>query len=111
MKPVLSTTGAVRLEDVKGETLMVQIATKSMLLNVKTARRIVDDCISPRQRELIAEAKAAKAAEAARGSDKAANAADTAASAPQAPPPTSAPSAPLLTPSQPAAAASTETRH
>jgi hypothetical protein len=62
MKPVLSGTGAVRLEDVRGETLMVQIASKSMLLNVKTAHRIVDDCISPKQRELIAEAKAAKAA-------------------------------------------------
>jgi hypothetical protein len=62
MKPVLSGTGAIRLEDVRGETLMVQIASKSMLLNVKTAQRIVDDCISPKQRELIAEAKAAKAA-------------------------------------------------
>jgi hypothetical protein len=62
MKPVLSSTGAIRLEDVRGETLMVQIASKSMLLNVKTAQRIVDDCISPKQRELIAEAKAAKAA-------------------------------------------------
>ena len=62
MKPVLSSTGAIRLEDVRGETLMVQIASKSMLLNVKTAHRIVDDCISPKQRELIAEAKAAKAA-------------------------------------------------
>ena len=78
MRPVLSTTGAVRLEDVKGETLMVQIATKSMLLNVKTARRIVDECVSARQRELIAEATAAKAAEAA------ASAAGQAASAPQA---------------------------
>jgi len=78
MRPVLSTTGAVRLEDVKGETLMVQIATKSMLLNVKTARRIVDECVSARQRELIAEAKAAKAAEVA------ASAAGPAASAPQA---------------------------
>ena len=38
MKPVLSSTGAIRLEDVKGETLMVQIASKSMLLNTKTAR-------------------------------------------------------------------------
>jgi hypothetical protein len=37
MKPVLSSTGAVRLEDVHGETLMVQIASKSMLLNVKCA--------------------------------------------------------------------------
>jgi hypothetical protein len=67
MKPVLSSTGAVRLEDVRGETLMVQIASKSMLLNVKTAHRIVDDCISPKQRELIAEAKAAKAAAEASG--------------------------------------------
>ncbi len=62
MKPVLSSTGAIRLEDVRGETLMVQIASKSMLLNVKTAHRIVDDCMSAKQRELVAEAKAAKAA-------------------------------------------------
>ena len=62
MKPVLSSTGAVRLEDVRGETLMVQIASKSMLLNVKSAQRIVDECICPKQRELVAEAKAAKAA-------------------------------------------------
>ena len=65
MKPVLSSTGAIRLEDVKGETLMVQIASKSMLLNTMTARRIVDDCVSPKQRELIEAAKAAKAASAA----------------------------------------------
>ncbi len=63
MKPVLSSTGAIRLEDVRGETLMVQIASKSMLLNVKSARRIVDECISPSQRALIDAAKLAKAAE------------------------------------------------
>jgi hypothetical protein len=57
MKPVLSSTGAVRLEDVRGETLMVQIATKSMLLNVKTGHRIVDACVSPKQRELMEAAK------------------------------------------------------
>jgi hypothetical protein len=62
MKPVLSSTGAIRLEDVKGETLMVQIATKSMLLNTVTSHRIVDACVSPKQRELIEAAKAAKAA-------------------------------------------------
>jgi hypothetical protein len=62
MKPVLSSTGAIRLEDVRGETLMVQISSKSMLLNVKSAQRIVDDCVTAKQRELIAEAKAAKAA-------------------------------------------------
>ena len=64
MKPVLSTTGAVRLEDVRGESLMVQIAAKSMLLSTKTGHRIVDDCISPRQRDLIEAAKAAKAGDA-----------------------------------------------
>jgi len=47
-----------------GETLLVQIAAKSMLLNVKTGHRIVDDCISPKQRELNEAAKAAKAASA-----------------------------------------------
>jgi len=63
MKPVLSSTGAIRLEDVRGETLMVQISSKSMLLNVKTAQRVVDDCVSPKQRELIEAARVAKAAE------------------------------------------------
>ncbi len=62
MKPVVSSTGAIRLEDVKGETLMVQISSKSMLLNVKTAQRIVDDCVGAQQRELTAAAQA-KAAE------------------------------------------------
>ncbi len=56
MKPVLSSTGAIRLEDVRGETLLVQIAAKSMLLNVKTGHRIVDACVSPKQRELNAKA-------------------------------------------------------
>ena len=63
MKPVLSSTGAIRLEDTRGDTLMVQIANKSMLLNVKTGQRVVDDCISPKQRELIEAAKIAKAAD------------------------------------------------
>ena len=62
MKPVLSSTGAIRLEDVHGQTLMVQIAAKSMLLDVKAGKRLVDDCICPKQRELVAEAKAEKAA-------------------------------------------------
>ncbi|HMC15165.1 MAG TPA: hypothetical protein VKI18_06010 [Albitalea sp.] len=63
MKPVLSSTGAVRLEDMRGETLMVQIGSKSMLLNTKTGRRLVDECVSPRQREAVEAAKQAKAAE------------------------------------------------
>ena len=61
MKPVISSTGAVRLEDVRDQTLMVQISSKSMLLNVRTGQRVVDECITPRQRELIEAARAAKA--------------------------------------------------
>lgn len=61
MKPVLSSTGAIRLEDVRNETLMVQISSKSMLLNVRTGQRIIDDCITPKQRELVEAARAAKA--------------------------------------------------
>ena len=54
MKPVLSATGAVRLEDVRQEALMIQIGTKSMLLNQKTGQRLVDDCRHPRQMEMAA---------------------------------------------------------
>jgi hypothetical protein len=62
MKPVLSHTGALRLEDVTGRTLMIQIANKSMLLDVKIGQRIVDDCIHPEQTRAMAAAKAAAAA-------------------------------------------------
>ena len=65
MKPVLSSTGAIRLEDVQGHTLMVQIAHKSMLLDVKAGHRLVDECVCPAQQQLIAAAEKAKAAEAA----------------------------------------------
>jgi hypothetical protein len=54
MKPVESSTGAIRLEDVKGETLVVQIAAKSMLLNVKTGQRILDGCVSEKQGKVSA---------------------------------------------------------
>jgi hypothetical protein len=45
MKPIASHTGAVRLEDVLGQTLMVQIPFKSMLMNVKSGQRMVDSCM------------------------------------------------------------------
>ena len=80
MKPVLSSTGAIRLEDIRGQTLMVQIASKSMLLHVKTAQRLVDDCVSPKQRDLIDAARAAKAAAAAPHIPAAASAPDSGAS-------------------------------
>lgn len=59
MKPVLSPTGALRLEDVAGRALMIQIANKSMLLDTKIGQRLVDDCVHPEQARLMAEAKAA----------------------------------------------------
>ena len=64
MKPVLSSTGALRLEDVKNTAVVIQIAQKSMLLNTVSGQRLVDECISPRQRELAAEAAASLSAKA-----------------------------------------------
>ncbi|KQY81262.1 MULTISPECIES: hypothetical protein [Roseateles] len=60
MKPVLSSTGALRLEDVTGRTLMIQIANKSMLLDTKIGQRLLDDCVHPEQVKLMEAAKAAK---------------------------------------------------
>jgi len=51
MKPVLSSTGALRLEDVRGRMLMLQIANKSMLMDTKLGQRVVDNCVHEKQRE------------------------------------------------------------
>ncbi len=53
MKPVLSTTGALRLEDVKGRMLMLQIANKSMLMDTKIGQRVVDGCVHEKQRDFV----------------------------------------------------------
>jgi hypothetical protein len=53
MKPVLSSTGALRLEDVTGRTLLLQIANKSMLMDVKAGRRLVDACMHEKQRAFV----------------------------------------------------------
>jgi opacity protein-like surface antigen len=52
MKPVLSSTGALRIEDVKGVGLLLQIAYKSMLMDVKNGRRLVDGCQHEKQLDL-----------------------------------------------------------
>lgn len=52
MKPVLSPTGALRLEDVKGRMLLVQIANKSMLMDTKIGQRVVDECANEKQRKV-----------------------------------------------------------
>lgn len=59
MKPVLSSTGALRLEDVAGRMLMIQIASKSMLMDTQVGRRLVDECVHEQQR--LARAAAASA--------------------------------------------------
>lgn len=51
MKPVLSSTGALRLEDVSGRLLLLQIALKSMLLDTQSGRRLVDECVHEKQAE------------------------------------------------------------
>ncbi len=49
MKPVASSTGAIRLEDVKNVGLLLQVAGKSMLMNIKTGQRVMDSCVHPDQ--------------------------------------------------------------
>ena len=53
MKPVRSTTGAVRLEEVSGAMLMVQIPSKSMLMDTKLGQRVVDGCQNDEQRKEV----------------------------------------------------------
>ena len=53
MKPVLSSTGALRLEDVKGRMLMIQIANKSMVMDTQIGQRLVDGCVHEKQRAFV----------------------------------------------------------
>lgn len=50
MKPSISSTGALRMEDVKGGALLLQIANKSMLMDTKIGQRLVDACVHEKQR-------------------------------------------------------------
>ena len=49
MAPVATSTGAVRLEDVRAGAVWLQIANKSMLMNQKLGQRLADECMSPQQ--------------------------------------------------------------
>ena len=57
MKPVMSSTGALRLEDVRSEALMIQISSKTMLMNQKTGQRLVDNCVHADQKITAADAE------------------------------------------------------
>ena len=49
MFPVVTTTGAIRLEDHKAGAVWLQLANKSMLMNHKLGKRLADACMSPEQ--------------------------------------------------------------
>lgn len=49
MFPVVTSTGAVRLEDQKAGAVWLQLANKSMLMNQKLGQRLADECMSPTQ--------------------------------------------------------------
>ena len=55
MFPVISSTGAIRLEDPQAGAVWLQLANKSMLMNQKLGQRLADDCMSPDQ-AMVAEA-------------------------------------------------------
>lgn len=49
MLPVVTSTGAIRLEDAKAGAVWLQLSNKSMLMDQKLGRRLTDDCMSPDQ--------------------------------------------------------------
>lgn len=49
MVPVVSSTGAIRLEDPAAGAVWLQLSNKSMLMNHKTGSRIADACMTPMQ--------------------------------------------------------------
>lgn len=49
MVPVVSSTGAIRLEDPVAGAVWLQLSNKSMLMNHKTGSRLADACMTPLQ--------------------------------------------------------------
>lgn len=49
MAPVVSSTGAIRLEDPQAGAVWLQLANKSMLMNQKLGQRLADECMNPDQ--------------------------------------------------------------
>ena len=49
MRPVVTSTGAIRLEDAKAGAVWLQLANKSMLMDQKKGRRVADECAHPDQ--------------------------------------------------------------
>jgi len=55
MIPVMTSTGAIRLEDPVGGAVWLQLANKSMLMDQKQGRRLADACMNAEQ-VLVAQA-------------------------------------------------------
>jgi len=55
LDPVVTSTGAVRLEDASSGAVWIQLANKSMLMNQKLGQRVADECMNPQQ-ALVAQA-------------------------------------------------------
>jgi hypothetical protein len=49
LSPVVSKTGALRLEDLSTGAVWIQLANKSMLMNSQLGQRLADECQSPAQ--------------------------------------------------------------
>ena len=57
MLPVVTSTGAIRLEEDSSGAVWIQLGNKSMLMNQKEGKRLADECMNPDQL-LVAEALA-----------------------------------------------------
>ncbi len=49
MLPVVTSTGAVRLEDESSGAVWLQLGNKSMMMNQKEGKRMADECMNPDQ--------------------------------------------------------------
>jgi hypothetical protein len=79
MVPEETTTGAVRLHDKRADVVWLQIPVKSMMMDQKAGRRLVDGCQHPQQRAAVEAVEQARVA--ATAANVAASAAGNAATA------------------------------
>jgi len=49
LEPVVSSTGAIRLEEQASGAVWIQLGNKSMLMNQKEGKRLADECMNPDQ--------------------------------------------------------------
>ncbi|MFM7024968.1 MAG: hypothetical protein ACKOWC_02765 [Limnohabitans sp.] len=57
MRPVATSTGAIRLEDTQAGAVWLQLANKSMLMDQNKGQRLADECANPDQMAYAAQMK------------------------------------------------------